>query len=677
MIRKHLALLLIAASFSTIAFAQQRFFYEDFGNGIPPEWTSAVLLGNGLPDAAWQYTTVGPVGPFSLTTPPIASTTAGNGWALFDSDQNCNEGIGQNAWLITPAIDASDLDAVWIRFQTFYRKFLDIALVRIGYDLNNLNSWASIPVFPGLNNNQYGGGSINQNPVYKVYDLSHLAAGRPVVYIAFQFLSDASTAGITPLFGCAYSWQIDDVELFDGFPGDLFGNSLVTGRLAIDVNCDGIVESTEPVAGNVQVFDDAGALLGVSNSDGVFNLFVAPGSSTFFAPADLPNFSLNPAQYELTADTVVQHYPDYDFAYCPNGSFSNVAVTLVETSAARPGFQATYALCASNYGATPADALLRFYSQGNTTSDYTEIIYAEDGMILAGGDTAEWLLSQLPPFEQRCVIARIQISPATPLSTIFSWNAEIAPFAGEDIDESDNQSNIQQTVTGSYDPNDKLVDKADIDFAGLEGGVELNYTIRFQNTGTDTAFTVIVRDTISNRLDINTFKHLAASHFCNVNILPGNIVQWHFPDILLVDSTTNEPLSHGFIHFSIRSQPDVQLGETLSNRAGIYFDFNEPIITNDATSSFFIVNTRNYRNYIEVRAFPNPFSDRVQLAFGVVQPGLTVQVFDALGQLLHRRVLQGAIETELVIPGPAGMYFLHLNNEAGERAVLKMLKIKD
>ena len=403
-----------------------------------------------------------------------------------------------------------------------------------------------------------------------------------MVYIAFPFLSDFSTSAGPPLYGCAYSWQIDDVEIFDGFPGDFFGNSLIAGRLAIDANCDGVVESTEPSVSNVQVFDDAGTLLGVSNSDGVFNFFVAPGSTTVFTPADLPNYTPGPAQYELTADTVIQYYADYDFAYCPNGSFSNVAVTLVETSAARPGFPATYALCASNYGFIPADALLRFYSQGNTTSAYTEIIDAEDGMIMAGGETAEWLLAQLPPFEQRCVVARIQISPTTPLGTIFSWKAEIAPLSGEGIDETDNQSIIRQTVTGSYDPNDKLVDKADIDFDALDGAVELNYTIRFQNTGTDTAFTVIVRDTISNRLDINTFKHLAASHFCHVSILSGNVVQWHFPNILLVDSTTNEPLSHGFIHFSIRSQPDVQLGETLSNRAGIYFDFNEPIITNDA-----------------------------------------------------------------------------------------------
>ncbi len=676
MIYKHLALIFLIAGLGTIASAQQRFFYEDFGNGIPPGWSSVVLLGNGQPDAAWQHTTVGPVGPFSFDTPPLASTTAGNGWALFDSDQNCNMGIGQNAWLITPAIDASNLGAVWIRFQTIYRRFLDVARIRVGYDLNNLNSWAAIPVFPGVLNGRLGGPS-NQNPVHKIIDLSPHAAGRPVVYIAFQFLSDVSTSGNNPNFGCAYSWQIDDVELFDGFPGDFYGNSLIAGRLAIDVNCDGIVESTEPAARNILVFNDERALLGVSNSEGVFNIFVAPGSTTVFAPADLPGFIFSPTQYELSADSIIQYYSGYDFAYCPNGSFSNVAVTLVETSAARPGFQATYALCASNYGAEPVNALLRFYSLGNAASQYTEIIDAQDGMIIAGGDTAEWLLLQIPPFEQRCVVARIQILPSTPLGTVFSWKAEIAPLAGEDIDAPDNQSNIRQVVTGSYDPNDKLVDKAEIDFSALDGGVELNYTIRFQNTGTDTAFTVIVRDTISNRLDINTFKHLAASHLCNVHILPGNVVQWHFPDILLVDSTTNEPLSHGFIRFSIRSQPDVQLGETLRNRAGIYFDYNEPIITNNATSSFFIVNTQDYRNSMEVKAFPNPFSGRVQLAFSAAQPGLTIQVFDAFGQLVRRGVWHGATETELSIPGPVGIYFIHLRNNAGESAVLKVLKIKE
>ncbi len=46
------------------------------------------------------------------------------------------------------------------------------------------------------------------------------------------------------------------------------------------------------------------------------------------------------------------------------------------------------------------------------------------------------------------------------------------------------------------------------------------------------------------------------------------------------DSTTNEVESHGFIKFKVNQIPNLAEGIVLENNAGIYFDFNDPIITN-------------------------------------------------------------------------------------------------
>ncbi len=174
-----------------------------------------MLLGNNQPSSAWIHTTVGPTGAFA--TAPLASTTASNGWMVFDSDLNCNIGVGQDAWLISPAVNTTGRETVFLSFQTFYRNFYDVANVRVGTNLNNLSSWATFPVFPGVGPNAFGGGSANVNPQIINLDLTSAAAGQAAVYFAFQFRS-TTNEGPANLIGCAYAWQIDDVALLAGDP---------------------------------------------------------------------------------------------------------------------------------------------------------------------------------------------------------------------------------------------------------------------------------------------------------------------------------------------------------------------------------------------------------------------------------------------------------------------------
>ena len=68
-------------------------------------------------------------------------------------------------------------------------------------------------------------------------------------------------------------------------------------------------------------------------------------------------------------------------------------------------------------------------------------------------------------------------------------------------------------VTSSFDPNAKDVVPRGI---GPEHLIEpewpLDYTIHFQNTGNDTAFTVVLRDTLSPLLDLGSLRIQGGSH---------------------------------------------------------------------------------------------------------------------------------------------------------------------
>jgi len=137
-------------------------------------------------------------------------------------------------------------------------------------------------------------------------------------------------------------------------------------------------------------------------------------------------------------------------------------------------------------------------------------------------------------------------------------------------------------VRTSYDPNDKQVRPE-----GMTGNHfirnedRLEYKINFQNTGNDTAFTVVIRDTLDLlSLDMNTFVLGAASHQYDFSIEGQGVLVWRFENILLPDSNVDEPLSHGYVSFSIDQLPGLAMGTQLMNHADIYFDFNLPVMTN-------------------------------------------------------------------------------------------------
>jgi len=136
-------------------------------------------------------------------------------------------------------------------------------------------------------------------------------------------------------------------------------------------------------------------------------------------------------------------------------------------------------------------------------------------------------------------------------------------------------------VIGAYDPNDKNANPRGYgEEHFIDQNTSIEYFIRFQNTGTDTAFNVVVLDTLSASFDVSSLLLGASSHDYDLRIIENHILEFTFADIQLVDSFANEPASHGFFSYEIKQNVDVELGTIIENSAAIYFDFNEPVITN-------------------------------------------------------------------------------------------------
>lgn len=230
---------------------------------------------------------------------------------------------------------------------------------------------------------------------------------------------------------------------------------------------------------------------------------------------------------------------------------------------------------------------------------------------------------------------------------------------------------------GSYDPNDKLATPLGF---GAEHFIlpesDLEYVVNFQNTGTAAAQNVVIRDTISGFLDPATIRMGASSHPMTWSLDGHGTLKVSFENINLPDSNANEAASHGFFSFKISQKPGLPLGTLIENQAAIYFDFNEPIITNttfnrlqlDFLKTKDVAPAPGSRPSVKIR--PNPITDYSLLEFENLPLGQRqFTLTNTLGATMQSEFFSGQKfhfeRREL----PAGAYFFSVSTEKDGRVL--------
>ena len=174
--------------------------------------------------------------------------------------------------------------------------------------------------------------------------------------------------------------------------------------------------------------------------------------------------------------------------------------------------------------------------------------------------------------------------------------------------------------TSSYDPNDKQAfPRGYSEEHFIEPNTDIEYLIRFQNEGTDTAFRVVVRDTLVEWLNEFTVIPGASSHDYKFELYNSNVLKFTFNDILLPHKGINEMGSMGFVKFKIKQKENNPIGTEILNSAAIYFDYNAPIITEDAYhvigENFVEINIASatgeerIKEIAAIKVYPNPFDN--------------------------------------------------------------------
>ena len=254
------------------------------------------------------------------------------------------------------------------------------------------------------------------------------------------------------------------------------------------------------------------------------------------------------------------------------------------------------------------------------------------------------------------------------------------PKPRRDFEDIDCQENI-----GSFDPNDKQVIPAGRGMDHhLVPNTPLEYTIRFQNTGSDTAFFVNILDTLSEHLDLETLWPVASSHKYNMTYLKPTtagqrILRFEFNPIHLPDSSTDQEGSNGFIKFRARMKPNLPLGTRIENKAAIYFDFNEPVITNTVFHTLhnppgYSLSTDKFASRIPLSVYPNPTTGHLQIDLGAPYRDVELVVRNVLGQSLFSKKYDILQQTEIELDGASGLYVLEMRTGAGQSAMVKVVK---
>ncbi len=509
----------------------------------------------------------------------------------------------------------------------------------------------------------YGDGTSDNTPLTTVYpchaDVYHNYSF-PGIYSIRQVLYD----GAIP---------VDSTSFFYHYPYC----RILPFELYYDNNYDcakGTNELLLLVPSRFQVDSNGVTIDTVSAVSGFYYMAYGPPGTVygFKLISTFPGISVSCPSSGIIYDTiqaVLNDYPVKSFGYhCTSIPSFDLGVHVTGTAgghATRSYITVENKLCTPQ----PAALIMYFnpkYTYENSTPSATSFTHS----------TATWnidpLSSIFAPFKisvRGHTTSTVEYVPGDTVQTRFV----VIPTTG-DADSTDNIIIRTDTVRVGCDPNYMEVDPAGY----ITSGTQLQYVIQFENTGNDTAFNIHVMDTLSDYLDATSLTMLAVSAEMKISMLNiggKNIVKFDFPNINLLDSS-HHGFSEGMLMYKINTRAGLADSTIISNRAGIYFDYNVPVLTNTVQNVICDACVPNGLAQVErsvATLFPNPANNELIIK---TAPGAyhSYTITNTMGQvLMGKEILEQQTKVD-IWSLPAGLYYITLKGESGT-AVRKFIKI--
>lgn len=450
-------------------------------------------------------------------------------------------------------------------------------------------------------------------------------------------------------------------------------DNTITGVLRMDLN--GNCQSNSTVIKNARLNSSASAFnTTFTNTQGAYSFSTMQNTVTVTPVFKNNYFTAVPESYSYTFPQTGTS-TTADFCIVPNGIHHDLEINPYTISRPRPGFETAIRLTYKNNGNQMMSGTVKLVFNPNkmqfVISDVT-VASSQSGNLI-------WNFSNLMPFESRTIVIRLLVNtpngaqPAN-IGDIVEYTASVSSDTNvADENPADNTSTFKNEVFGSYDPNDKTaLEGRYISLAKAQEPV--NYLVRFQNTGNAAAEIVKIEDEIAPEFDLSTLEIINYSHPCKVT-LKGNKLIATFNDINLAAASQNEAASQGFIAFKIKPVNTVSVGTTFNNTAEIYFDFNDAIITNTATTSITSLGINDFSFKNNFRLYPNPASTQLNIEVLSSLEVNTINIYNTLGQLV-KTVTGTAMQNTIVDISSlqSGQYYINIITNGG-KATEKFIKI--
>lgn len=396
-----------------------------------------------------------------------------------------------------------------------------------------------------------------------------------------------------------------------------------------------------------------------SNVSGSYFIPVQSGTQTITPVFENPNyFMVSPISATVNFPTATSPYTN-NFCIAANGVHNDLEVSLFPIGPTNPGFDAKYKIIFKNKGTTIQNGTINLMYD----ESLMDLVSALPATATQSLNNLNWNFNNLQPFESREILLTLNINspsetPAVNAGNILPYTATVS--GATDESPNDNISKLYQTVVNSLDPNDKTcIEGTTVSSAMI--GQYVHYVIRFENNGTANAHSIVVKDIIDiTKFDITTLVPLSGSHSFVTRTINANQIEFIFENINLpFDNANND----GYVAFKIKTKPTLVVGNTFSNSASIYFDYNFPIVTNTYTTTIQVLGTQDFEFNSVFSLSPVPAKDSLTITAKQNVAVSFVSIYNMLGQLV--KVITSPTETIDVSGLKTGNYFIKIITDKG------------
>lgn len=480
-------------------------------------------------------------------------------------------------------------------------------------------------------------------------------------------------------FICADDYEIDELnqQLIDfGFsnvevnsycsftPGGNYNT--ITGTVTYDLNSDGCDVNDQPKQ-NIRMNINDGTNQGATftNSEGNYNFYTNTGSFTITPAIENPTwFTFSPTTATIPFPNTNNNVVVQDFCLSANGNHPDVEIVIAPIFPARPGFTATYQVLIKNKG--------NFMLSGQFMLNYNdELLDFLDAGIFpnqVNSGSLMWNFADLMPFETRQTNVSFMVNSPTDAPPVnigdeLVFQAVVTPTEGDENSQ-DNVFDFNQIVVGSFDPNDITCLEGDV-VPASEIGEYLHYVINFENTGNSQAENIVVRTDIdAAKFNVNSLQMLNTSHNAYIR-QNGSVVEFIFQNIAL------ESGGHGNVLLKIKTKDNLLENDTVTEQANIYFDYNAPIETNVANTTFETLSSGDFEMDTSISVYPNPTTSIININCN--NNIKTIQLYDVQGRLLQTQIVNNTTTSIDISDKSKGVYFAKITSEVGVK-VEKIMK---